>query len=151
VRDSISRRCWQLPIFIVAPNAAFPDITDANIADLLSLVSPSRFVRLVAQIEAHAPKFPDAHSAIWNRENLHKLMANLHDAIHPGRNQIHIMNLTRQARELVVDLGTEVHQTSHTLGGGHGPTHPPGRDETETMVKADPNEIFRDRTATIQA
>jgi hypothetical protein len=95
-------------VFVDAINGAPPDVTDANMADLSSLAMEFGFVRLLGQIEAHDPRFPVPRSATWHCENVPQRIANLEDAIPPGRNEV-MMNLTGRRQELAGHWGPEVH------------------------------------------
>jgi hypothetical protein len=70
--------------FTDAPDDASCDITDANIADLSSVVAEFGFVRLLREIEVHDPKFPVARYARWDRKVVQTSTANPHAVIRLG-------------------------------------------------------------------
>jgi hypothetical protein len=70
---------------------------DAKIAHVSSSVAEFGFARVLHQIGALDLRFSIYQSAIWHREDVHKLMANLYGATPPGRSEIQIVNITSPA------------------------------------------------------
>jgi hypothetical protein len=79
----------------VATNGRLPDITDANIADLLSLVVQFKFIQLLRQTGTRDLNFPVGLSATCNRGDVPELIP---VAIPPGRSEDHSINLTHPLR-----------------------------------------------------
>jgi hypothetical protein len=84
-------------IFVNAISGAPFDITDESITDLSSLAAEFGFIQVFSQIEARGPRFSAVRSAIWNREDIHQLIANLPEATPPD---IQILHLNRSMQEL---------------------------------------------------
>jgi hypothetical protein len=66
--------------FVNAINGVPPDITDDNIAVLLSLAAEFGFLQTPHEIEVHDARFPIARSATWDREDVRKLIINIPDS-----------------------------------------------------------------------
>jgi hypothetical protein len=120
-----------------------PCITKANMANLSSLVTEFTFMQLLCQIEAHDPSFPVARSATRHRECVPELIANLHCAIRPGRNET-MVNLTCSLRDQAGDQCPEVHRISRSLPGHQQLISSAGREETKTMVERETIENAKD-------
>jgi hypothetical protein len=107
-----------LRLFVDAIDWAPPDITDTNVADLLSLATGFGFSRFLEQITAHSHKFPVPRSTTWHGEDVHHLFANQPGTISPSRDQT-IMNFTCSLRELVHARSPEVGKASQSLMDHH--------------------------------
>jgi hypothetical protein len=98
-------------LFVNAINDARLAITAGNIVDLSTLAVKFGFVQLMREIDIHDPRFSVARSAIWDGEDVRKLILTLPDTSLPGRDETQILNLTRSLEERAAHRKAEVHPT----------------------------------------